>query len=157
MAFTFPEQCKIVNVAIPQAGNAVTYDILSCKNAHKIWFIVTMDYAADTDGLYSLVESTDVAGTTTAAVTATFPIWYNQALATSDTLVRTTDAASYTIDTGHGTDEMFVFEWDPAKHTAGYDCIQMADSGANASNYVSCIAVIQERYPGDPPPTSITD
>ena len=154
--FTLPEHCKIVNVAQSQVATAVTYDVICCKNAHKVWFLITQLYVADTDLTVSLVEAATVDGSTT-AVTATFPIWADVDIASVDALVRQTDAASFSIDTGAGKNQLVVIEWDPAKHTAGYDCIGLADAGGHASNYVTALAIIQTRYPGDPPPTAITD
>lgn len=153
---TLPENCKIVNVAPSQVATAVTYDVISCKNAHKVWFIVTQKYAADTDLTVSLLEATSVDGSTT-AVTATFPIWADVDIASVDALSRQTDAASFSIDSGAGKDQLVVIEWDPAKHTAGYDCIALTDTGGNAGNYVTALAIIQSRYPGDQPPAAITN
>jgi len=146
-------------MAAPVAANAATYDYICCKNAHKVWFVIQhYGGGGDTDLVLSLKEATDVAAGTSAAVTATFPIWSDiDAGTASDGLVRQTDAANYTIDTGAGADYLTVLEWDPAKHTAGYDCISVVDTGGNASNIVSVLAVIQERYPADQPPSAIID
>ncbi len=152
--FTLPENCKLVNVAPSQVATAVTYDVISCKTAHKVWFIVTQLYAADTDLTLSLIEATSVDGSTT-AVTATFPIWQDVDVSSVDLMTRATDAASVVFDTTANKSQMIVIEWDPSKHTAGYDCIGLADTGGNASNYVTAIAVIQSRYPGDQPPSAI--
>lgn len=154
-----PENYKIVTAAPTAAGNAVAYDIISCKDAHKVWFLVYHQGTNDTDLTLSLVESTDVAGSTTTAVTATFPIWKNANVSstTADALSRQTDAASHAIDTGATYDQLVVIEWDPAKFSAGYDCIQLADAGGHASNYVTALAVIATRYPQADPPVAITD
>lgn len=160
MPFTLPENCKVVVVAPTAAGNAVAYDIISCKTAHKVWFLVFHQGTNDTDLTLSLQEAVQVAGTTTTAVTAVFPIWVDANAGTaSDTLVRQTDAASYVINTGAAgnPDQLVVIEWDPAKHSAGYDCIRLADAGGNAGNYVTVLAIIQTRYPADQPPAVITD
>lgn len=158
MSFTLPECYKIVQVAPTAAADAVTYDTISCKDAHKVWFIIQHQGANDTDITMSLVESTDVANSTTTAVTATVPIWVDTNAGTaSDTLVRQTDAASYVINTGVGTDQLVVIEWDPAKFSAGYDCIQLADSGGNGSNYLTALAIIDTRYKGASQQTVITD
>ena len=139
----------------------MTYDIISCKNAHKVWFLVQLTGENDTDSTLSLSESTDVAGGTAAAVTATFPVWYNQdtvsTTADAMTLV-TTEAASYVINIGEGGEgQMVVIEWDPAKHTAGYDCIQLVDASGHGSNTMVAFAFIQPRYQQADPPTAITD
>lgn len=157
---TLPEQCKPVGVATPQAANGFSLsDYISCKNAHKIWFYIHhYSGGGDTDLVVGLKEATAVAGTGAAAVTATVPIWSDSDHGTtSDGLARQTDAASYTIDTGAGTDYLVVIEWDPVLHTAGYDCIAVTGSGGNASNIVAITAHILERYPADPPPSAIID
>lgn len=160
MNLTLPEHLKIVSLAAIQSPDGLTLtDYISCKNAHKVWLVI-FHYSGggDTDYVVGLDEATAVAGTTHAAVTATVPIWSNTATGTaSDTMTRRTDAASYTIDTGAGTDYLVVMEWDPAKHTAGYDCIAVTGSGGNAGNYVSVLALIHERYPADQPPSAIID
>lgn len=154
-----PQDCKLVMMDAPCAANAVACDYICTKNFHKVWFIIQhYSGGGDTDLVLSLTEATDVAAGTTSAVTATFPIWSDTNAGTaSDTLVKQTDAASYTIDTGAGTDYLVVIEWDPCKHTEGYDCLTVSDSGGNASNYVSIMAVGQPRYQQATPPTAITD
>ena len=164
---SLPEQFKIINIAPSQVATAVTYDTLCCKNAHKVWFVITQLYVADTDITFSLIEATDVAAGTTAAVTAALPIWYNADIAAATTgaaattifdgLTKITSGSSHKFDTGAGKSQMCVIEWDPAKHTAGYDCIQLADAGGHASNYVTAIAIVQTRYPQADPPSALID
>lgn len=159
MSFTLPENCKLVMMTPPVAANAMTCDYICCKDAHKVWFVIQhYGGGGDTDLVLTLTEATNVAAGTTSAVTATWPIWTDiDAGTTSDGLSRQTDAATYTIDTGAGADYLTVIEWDPAKHTAGYDCITVSDSGGNASNIAAICAVIQSRYPADQPPSAIID
>lgn len=157
---TLPENFKLVGIATPQAANGFSAsDYISCKNAHKVWFVIHhYSGGGDTDLVVSLKEATDVAAGTSAAVTATVPIWADSDHGTtSDGLVRQTDAANFTIDTGAGTDYLVVIEWDPALHTSGYDCIAVVATGGNANNIVAVLAVMETRYPADQPPTAITD
>lgn len=154
---TFPQSHKIV-LLYQGAANAVSCDVISCKTAHKVWFVVTHTGSSDTDLTLSLYEATDVAAGTNAAVATTCPIWADTDAGTSsDTLVAQTAAYSYTIDTGNYPNQVVVIEWDPAKHTDGYDCIYLADSGGNASNTCTIHAIIEDRYPGDSLPAVITD
>jgi hypothetical protein len=156
MGFTFPEQCKIVNL-YQGAANAVASDVVSMKNANKAWVCVIHTGSSDTDLAVSLAEHTAV-GQSAVAITDTFPIWVDADMGTSsDALVRQTDAYSYTIDTGVSGNQMVVMEWDPAKFSAGYDCLSLADSGGNASNVVSAFVVLDMRYKADQPPAAITD
>jgi hypothetical protein len=159
LPFALPENYKIVQCGFT-AANAVDCDIICCKNAHKVWFLVYHNGSSDTDLTLSLVEAASVAGSTTAAVTATFPVWYNSTATTAgDTLSKVaTDAASYLINVGAGgAAQLVVVEWDPAKHSDGYDCIKVGDSGGHASNQVAIIAIVEMRYLQATPPTVITD
>ena len=156
---SLPELFKIVRVQQVAAANAFTMsDYISCKNAHRVWFLINHAGATDTDITFALNEATDVAAGTNAAVTATFPIWEDADHGTSsDALARQTDAASLVIDPATEGASMSIIEWDPALHTAGYDCIAVSGSGGNASNTVAIFAFIEERYPQVTPPTAITD
>lgn len=156
--FSFPESVKVVTL-YQGAANAVACDVISCKLANKVWFKITHTGSADTDLVLSLYEATDVAAGTNAAITATCPIWENTSLGTSnDVLSRVaTDAYAYTIDTGVAPARMVIIEWDPAKHTEGYDCVYLADSGGNASNVVNIEAIIDPKFQGTPLPAFITD
>lgn len=159
LPFALPENYKLVMMDAPCLANALACDYICCKNAHKVWFVI-QHYGAggDTDLVLSLTEATNVAAGTTSAVTATFPIWADATAGTaSDTMTKQTDAASYTIDTGASTDHLVVIEWDPAKHTAGYDCVTISDTGGNVGNYVSVLAIIHQRYPQATPPSAIID
>jgi hypothetical protein len=71
-----------------------------------------------------------VAGTGAKAIPAT-PIWTNLDTSVSDTLVRATDAVSYTTDAGV-KNKMVVFEIDPAALdvAGGFDCIR-CNTGAS--------------------------
>jgi hypothetical protein len=159
MGPTLPENYKLVPVGLPGAANGLTCDYVCCKDAIKVWFIVSHNGASDTDLTLTLNEATNVAAGTTAAVTATCPIWQNTAAGTaSDALARlATDAAVITINTSTTVPQFAVIEWDPMKHTAGYDCIALADSGGNASNFLSVVAIIETRLPQAAPPSAIID
>ncbi|KKM13619.1 hypothetical protein LCGC14_1714370, partial [marine sediment metagenome] len=46
MPFTLPENCKIVQLASPETTNgAKTSDVISLKNAHKVWIVVELTQA----------------------------------------------------------------------------------------------------------------
>ena len=162
--FTLPESVKIVQLFIGAAdtlGTATVSDYICCKNAVKVWVMLQHFGANDTDlTAIGLQESTDVAAGTTAAVAVTFPIWYTAqaAYTTSDAWTRATDATAYTpLDPALLGQTRLLFEWDPAKHTAGYDCIALRCAGGHASNFCVVNAFIQERYQQAAPPAVITD
>ena len=159
LPFSLPENYKVLTLGFT-AANVVDCDIISCKNALKVWFLIYHNGSSDTDLTLSLVEAASVAGSTTSAVTATFPVWANTTSTTAgDTASKVaTDAASYLVNVGAGGAAQFVIiEWDPAKHSAGYDCIKVGDSGGHASNQVAIIAIVATRYAQATPPTVITD
>jgi len=162
MSFTLPENLKLAigaNTTAIVAANALsTGDYISMKNVHKAWCVVIHDGANDTDLTLEFSEATSVAGGSAADVTATFPIWLDSdAGSGSDTLVRQTDAATVTIDPATQNPVMVVMEWDPAKHTAGYDCVAIKGNNGHASNNVCALWFLETRYPADQPPTAITN
>jgi hypothetical protein len=165
-----PEQLKIVCLfkgAADTLGTATYSDIISCKNAHKVWILLSHFGTNNTDvagiGLY---ETTAV-GTTGAAVTATVPMWYISAASylTDDTWTKVaTEAATFTspasvdgIDPATKGQTSLLIEWDPAKHTAGYDCIALRCTGGHASNFMDVWAFIAERFHEASPPSAIVD
>jgi len=157
---SLPENYKIVMVAPTAAANAVAYDYICCKNAHKVWFIVQHQGTNDTDLTLSMLEATTVAGGSAAAIAGTYPVWVDTNAGTaSDALVKTSmtgaTTSTYVINTGVTTDQLVVIEWDPANFSAGFDCIALTDSGGNASNYVTVTAIIQERFEQATPPSAI--
>ncbi len=164
---SLPEEFKIVNVAYTQVGDGVTYDRISCKNAHKVWFLITQMYGGDTDITFSLTEATAVSGGSTSAVTKALPIWYDidvtaattGAAATTliDAMTKITSGSSHQMNTGANKHQMCVIEWDPAKHTAGYDCIEITDAGGHNSSRVTAIAIIQTRYKQAVPPSAVVN
>jgi hypothetical protein len=99
MHIHLPEQFKIVE-ALTNATDAAgrTGDYVSLKNAVMCWvvFYVTQGNAATI--AVSLQQASAVAGTGTKVLTNAVPIWSNLDTATSDTLVRRTDAVNYTTD-----------------------------------------------------------
>jgi hypothetical protein len=154
----FPEACKVVWVGPGNAANALGCDYICTKNLLKVWFLVKHKGANDTDLTLGLTEATDVAAGTNAAVTATFPIWVDADHGTSsDLLVRQTDAASYVIDPALYGNSLVVIEWDPVKHSAGYDCIAVTGTNGHGSNIVNIVAIGELKYQSASPPSIIID
>ena len=152
-----PEELKVVKL-YHGAANAVASDVISCKNAVGPVWILVHHYGGggDTDLVLSLAEHTAV-GESAVAITDTFPIWANTDVSAGDVVSRQTDAANYTIDTGDSKDHTVMFQWDPAKFSAGYDCLSVADSGGNASNTCTIFAIYEARDKGDTLAAAITD
>ena len=84
-------------------------------------------------------------------------IWKNADVSSTDTLVKSTDAASI-LATAGTTNQQLVMEVDPAKLSAGFDCIRATtDASSEATNFASIIYILQMRYPGATPPSAIID
>ena len=159
MDFTLPESLKILQAHEPAIGSALlnTSDVVSCKNLHKLWALLSMTYVDNVDLVVTWNESVDVTGSPTAAITETCPIWYNIDTASADLLTRVTaDAYTFTMDAGAGKNQLWIMEWDPAKFSAGKDCFQIRMSGAGAS-IVDILYLGLPRYASDVVPTAITD
>lgn len=154
-----PEKYKVV-LLYGGATNGISAgtDYICCKNAHRVTFLMYTWGTTATTLVLSLREATNVAAGTTTAVTNVFPIWKVISTTSTDALTRQTDAASLTIDPD-GTDStmLAVFQWDPSQHDAGYDCISVWGTTGNASDYMTVVALIEERYAQATPPSAIVD
>lgn len=157
--FNLVENLKLIQGHEPVAANALgTADYICCKNFKKVWVVVHhYSGGGDTNLVVTFNEATNVAAGTTSAIATACPIWYNLDTSSGDTLTRATDGYTFTVDTGAGLDQIWVFEWDPAKHSAGYDCIGLVSTDGNASNLVSVLYLGETRYASDSPPAAITD
>lgn len=151
---------KLIQALVPAApsGAATTSDWICCKNLHKVIFIISLYDGNTQDTVFSLYEATAVAGTSSQAITKYSKIWYNSAIGTSDLLVRSSDAASYTLaNSGGGATKMVVIEFECANFSAGYDCLALYQDATNASNITSVIAIGFPRYCGANSVDSIAD
>ena len=155
--FCFPESFKIVNGVIDNGTTAlITTDAVSLKNAHKCWIIVQLDTIASSACIVTPMRATAVLPTGGVVLANVVPIWVNLDMATSDTLVRDTDALAYTT-LADALYKMIVFEIDPANLGGVYDCVYMT-VGALAATEALCVEFILEtRYPQATPPAAITD
>lgn len=132
------------------AANAVACDVIDCRNALKVWFLIFHAGANDTDLTLQLTEATDVAAGTNAAVTVPCPIWKDvDAGAASDTLAEQTEDDNLVIDPATQNPVLAVIEWDPSKHTDGYSCIYLADTGGNAANTIQIFGLVERSYASD--------
>lgn len=149
---------KLVNVSLgPVTTNgAVTTDVVSLKNAIRATFVVDLTQAVGHASVISLKQATDVAGGTNAAGPVS-QIWANEDVAASDTLVKQTDAASYTV-TNNIKKKQVVIEVDPAALTEGYDCVYLTvGDSSQATNFVNANVFIATNFKQATPPAAITD
>jgi len=147
MLFQIPEGAFLVDGYAPRVGAAaaVTGDYISLKNADMCW-VVFHYYQADANAItFQVNRATKVDGTGAVIITNTVPIWSNLDTATSDTLVRRTDATSYAAGTG-ATNKVIVFQIDPATLGSTYDVICGYCSAVAAAQYVSMLYVIVPKF-----------
>ena len=157
---TFAERFKIVQGIQPRTTNGgFSSDWVSLKNANKAIVVVNLTQAVGHATAFTLAQASAVAGGDTKAMTNTVPIWSNEDCATSDTLVRQTDAKAYTV-TADVKNKMIVFEVDGSALDVanGFVCISLtvADS-SQATNIASVEFYLDTKYKEDVPPAAITD
>lgn len=155
--FCLPENLKIVRGIEPKTDAAgTTGDYVNLKNYQMAWVIwfITQGNAATI--ACSISKATGVLPAGATAMTATVPIWTNEDLATSDLLVRQTDAASFTTSAAT-THKMVVMQIDPIVLGPTYDCIAAVTGASDVANLVSALYYLEPRYAADQPPTAITD
>ena len=153
----FAQTTKIVKL-YQGAANAVDCDVVSMKHFHSGAFVVIHTGSADTDLVLTVKEATSVAAGTNQTVANDVAIYIDTDMGTSsDTLVATTAAKTYTIVTGAAPNQMVVFEIDPRALSDGYDCVYLGDSGGNASNTCTIFFLGQPRYSGETLDSAIVD
>ena len=158
-----PEKGKTVVAKDISAADALleTADWISLKNVHKALVWVKHSGVNATNLVLKLQEATNVAGGSADDIATTFPIWADVDAGTgSDTLVRQTDAATFTISPATQGSALVCFEVDPARLlSAGFDCIRLASTGGHGSNNVVAWYELEYRYagPADTMPSAITD
>lgn len=159
--FSLVAQAKPVSLLAPATDAAGrTSGYASLKNAHKAYVVLYITQGNAATIAISLQQATTVAGGSTKAVTATFPIWSNLDVATSDTLVARTAAASYTTDAGV-KNKIIVLEILPESVldvANGFDCIAVTTGASNAANITSAqLFIVPGRYQQATPPSATLD
>lgn len=155
-----PNEFKIVVGSPPVTTNGtVTHDSVSLKNVKMAWLILNYKQAATHATVLTPKVGATVA-TATNAITFSAQWWKNVDIATTDTLVKQTAAATMTCTTGV-VDQQIVIQIDPAMvqaQDATYDCVgaTSATSG-EATNFVSSVWVLEMKYQAATPPAVITD
>lgn len=159
MAFTIPQGLHIVNAYGPCAGNGIgtSADWVCLKNVHRAFVFVKHAGANDTDLVIGVKEATAVAGTSAAAITATFPIWTSAGTTSADTWTKETNAASYTIDPATKGSAIVIMQIDPSIFSAGFDCLQVYTTGGHASNFVDAAYILQMSFKDPSPISAIVD
>lgn len=159
MVLTLPEQFKIIEAMAPATDAAGrTGDYVSLKNAKRVTVVVHITQGNAATIALTLEQATAVAGTGSKVLTNVVPVWANQDTATSDTLVRQTDAVNFTTSAAV-KNKMIVFQVDPATLdvAGGFDCLVLKTGASNVANITSAQYYIETAYPAATPPAATTD
>lgn len=160
MAITLPETFKIVDAtAGPVTTNGgVTGDYVSLKNAVNAWLILQFTQAVAHQTVIQPKYATLVDGTGVTNITHTARFWYDSTTASADALTKGTAATSMTLANTIAK-HMYVVELNPADWgAAGYDVAGFTISDSSqATNFVSGVYIIEERYAQGTPPSAIID
>ena len=145
--FQIPEGAFIIDGSAPNVGGAaaVVGDYISLKNAQMAWVIFHYRQADGNAITFQVNKATAVAPTGAVIITETVPIWSNLATATSNTLVRRTDAVSYSGGAAAGS-KIIIFQIDPASLGTTYDCIAGEASAVAAAQYLSIMYVVKPKF-----------
>lgn len=145
--FQIPEGAFLIDGYAPNVGAAaaVTGDYISLKNAEMAWVIFQYRQADANAITFQVNRATAVAPTGAVVIGNVVPIWSNLDTATSDTLVRQTDAATYSGGVGT-TNKIIVFQIDPANLGSTYDCIAGYASAVAAGQYISILYVVKPKF-----------
>ncbi len=157
MNVSLPTRFKIVTAFAPKTTNAALTSVpVTLKNAVKAWLILNFTQAVGFASTPTLKQATDIAIGTNAAGPVS-RIWSNLDVATTDTLVERTAAASYALSTAT-TNMLVVFEIDPALLTDGYDVLYCTiATSSQATNFVSGEWHLQTNFAQATPPSAIVD
>ena len=154
-----PQEFKIVDASAGcvTTNGGVTCDYVSLKNAHKAWIVCSFTQAVGHATVVQPQMATAVAPTGATSITTAQEWWENEDTATSDTLVKQTAATSATV-TNDIKKKQVIFEIDPASFGGSYDVLGCTISDSSqATNFVSVLYILQERYKQATPPAAITD
>jgi len=159
MKFHIPENAKIVSILSPAADAAGrTGAYVSLKGYERCFLVAYITQGNAAQVTLTPNQATAVAGTG-AKVTGNVPIWADLDVATSDALVRQTDAANYQTDVAV-KNKIVVLQIDAAALdvNGGFDCVNLSTSASNAANITSAFAILTgARFQQVTPPSAVVD
>ena len=157
----FVEQYKhvVATAGIVTTNGGVTCDTVSLKNVHKAWIELVFLQAATHATVINPVVGTGVASCAT-AITFAAPWWKNADISATDTLVAQTAATTASCTAGVANQHIII-EIDPqavAAQSATFTAMGcVITTSGEATNFVSVVYHLLERYPQATPPAAITD
>jgi len=155
--FNLPLAVHPVVLAHPQTTNG-GFSSLACtlKHSLKAWLYVYLQNAVGFAQVITPMQATTIAAGTNAVIPA-MPIWANEDVVASDTLVAQTPAANYTT-AAVAKKKLVVFEIDPVLLTDGYPCVYVIlSNSAQATNFATIVAHLYQTNVVATPPSSILD
>ena len=159
-SFTLPNEFKIVEaiaLATDAAGRTAT--AVSLKNCGEAYILVNITQGNAATIALTPRQCTDVTGSGAKALTAAVPIWANLDTSVNDTLVRQTDALSFTTDAGVKNKQV-LFLIDPGQLDVegGFDCLNFTTGASNVANLTGAVYLLSGiRYQQTTPPTARVD
>jgi hypothetical protein len=157
--FHLVEGAKLVEALAPATDAAGrTGDYVSLKDAARAFIVVHITQGNAATVALTPYQASDVAATGEKVISAV-PVWSDLDTASSDALVRRTDAANYTTDAAV-KNKIVVFQIDAAKLDVsnGFDCITVKTGASNVANITQAYYVlVGSRYGQVTVPTAITD
>ena len=154
-----PEQFKIVSATAGcrTTTGGVTFDVIDLRNAHMVWIVAHFRQAVAHATTIQPVVGISLASCAT-SITFSANWWKNVDVSSTDTLVAQTAGTSMACDAA-ATDHLIVIQIDPsdvAAQLATYHCLGGTIATSNqATDFVSAVYYIQERYPQSTPATAI--
>lgn len=154
-----PEHFKIVSATMGcrTTNGGVTFDVVNLENVLMAWIVAHFRQAVAHATTIQPVVGASIVGCTN-AITFTTRWWMNADVATTDTLVAQTAATSCAC-TAAATDHLMVIQIDPADVSAQLATYSYLGgtiaTSAQATDFVSAVYYLQERYPQATPPTAI--
>lgn len=138
----------VLAIAPATQASGSTGKWLSMKNILKVLVEVVITQGASNTVEITIEQATAVAGTDNTAITEVVPIFSNLDCAASDTLVKRTNAVSYTTDAAV-KNKIVVFEIAADKLDVNtYDCINVNLGSSSASNIAAATYWCELRYSG---------
>ena len=155
--FSLPLAVHPVLLRHPSTTNGgFTSSVVTLKQGLKAWIYVYLTQAVGHATLLTPRQATTIAAGTNAVLPAV-PIWSNEDVAATDTLVAQAAAANYTV-LNDVKRKVVVFEIDPAVLTDGYPCVYLTVSdSAQATNFATVVAHIYQANQVATPPSAILD
>ena len=154
-----PETLPIIQAHEPATDTDIggACDYICLANAKGVLITVSWTYVSSHDCVLTVNEATAITPTGATAITtgAEFQIWQNTDIATSDTMVRATDALTATFAHAGTKDQIIVFYIDASILSAGFDCVALVVTGSGTNICSPIYQLVGARYQQETPLTAI--